>query len=141
MVNGDWQGAPLDRLPKRPPWPQPVTTDDKGRFEVHGFNRDRGVKLRVSDERFASEFFELTSPGKPRPSQEMLNIDVAGNVRKHERGADEKGQALEPTLPSRNFVTAAAFTPDGTAVLTAGGDRTARLWSVPGALSGMKLIS
>src|SRR5207248_1207583 len=36
------------------------------------------------------------------------------------------GQALEPALPSRNFVTAAAFTPDGTAVLTAGGDRTAR---------------
>jgi WD40 repeat protein/tetratricopeptide (TPR) repeat protein len=37
-----------------------------------------------------------------------------------------------PPLPSRNFVTAAAFSPDGTALLTVGGDRTAQLWSVPG---------
>jgi hypothetical protein len=98
MVNGEWQGAPLDRLPKRPPWPQPVTTDNKGRFEVRGFNRDRGVELWVSDERFASEFFELTSPGKPRPSQEVLRFDMGGNLRKSGHGADEKGQQVEPTF-------------------------------------------
>src|SRR5204863_3489624 len=40
MVNGDWQGAPLDRLPKWPPWPQSLTTDDTGRFEVRCSNRD-----------------------------------------------------------------------------------------------------
>ena len=42
------------------------------------------------------------------------------------------GQAIEPVLPNRNFVIAAAFRPDGAVLLTAGGDRTARLWSVPG---------
>ena len=35
-----------------------------------------------------------------------------------------------PVLPQGNFITAAAFSPDGRVLLTSSGDRTARLWSV-----------
>src|SRR5262249_57893661 len=35
-------------------------------------------------------------------------------------------------LGNRNFTTAATFLPDGTSLLTVGGDRTAQLLSVPG---------
>ncbi len=41
------------------------------------------------------------------------------------------GRPVGTPLRNRNFTTAAAFLPDGTALLTVGGDRTAQLWSVP----------
>jgi WD40 repeat protein/tetratricopeptide (TPR) repeat protein/tRNA A-37 threonylcarbamoyl transferase component Bud32 len=43
-----------------------------------------------------------------------------------------RGEPEGAPLPSRNFVTAAAFSRDGTTLLTVAGDRTAQLWSVPG---------
>ena len=40
-----------------------VTTDDKGRFEVRGYNRDQGVTLAVNDDRFAAQLFRPETPG------------------------------------------------------------------------------
>ena len=41
------------------------------------------------------------------------------------------GIPVGPVLPQRNYINAAAFSPDGRILLTTCGDRTGRLWSVP----------
>ncbi|MEO8493707.1 MAG: protein kinase, partial [Planctomycetota bacterium] len=45
------------------------------------------------------------------------------------------GQPVSPLLPHGNFVHGMAFSPDGAMLLTASGDRTVRLWSVPAGTS------
>ena len=63
MTNGQPDGFSLAALRKRAPWPVAVTTDDKGRFEVRGCNRDQGVTLAVNDDRFAAQSFRAETPG------------------------------------------------------------------------------
>src|SRR5262249_22567819 len=49
-------GIPLAfwNAPKRfAPWPEPVSTDNEGRFVLHGLNRDGGLWLEAFDDRFA----------------------------------------------------------------------------------------
>jgi RNA polymerase sigma factor (sigma-70 family) len=97
-VNGTWDGVPVAVLPRQAPWPLPVTTDERGRFEVRGCNRDLGVWIRVHDDRFALESFELTTPGKPRPESVVHGYDAGGFPHTQKTGPDEKGQAQEPTF-------------------------------------------
>ncbi len=47
-------------------WPQPATTDDQGRFALHGVGRGSRVFLTVDDLRFASQRIQLdTADSKP----------------------------------------------------------------------------
>jgi RNA polymerase sigma factor (sigma-70 family) len=98
MVNGEWDGPPLAALPGRPPWPVALTTDEQGRFEVRGCNRDRGIGIRVGDNRFAVHSFEIVQPGKPRPGRTVMGLDAGGYTHVETVEADEKGQAEEPTF-------------------------------------------
>jgi beta-lactamase regulating signal transducer with metallopeptidase domain/protocatechuate 3,4-dioxygenase beta subunit len=50
-----------------PAWPEPVTTDDQGRFAIRGVNRQCTVKLNVSDDRFARWDFFVWPPGEKPP--------------------------------------------------------------------------
>jgi RNA polymerase sigma factor (sigma-70 family) len=97
-VNGEWDGLPLAALPKRAPWPMALTTDEQGRFEVRGCNRDRGVGIRVRDDRFAVHSFEIVQPGKPRPGRTVMGVDAGGYTHVETVEADEKGQAEEPAF-------------------------------------------
>jgi RNA polymerase sigma factor (sigma-70 family) len=93
-------------LPRHAPWPEPVTTDDKGRFVIRGCNRDQGLMLAASDDRFATQSFEIDTPGKPRPESRVMGIDRGGFLHVQESGPDEKGQpdVLKLTLaPARVF--------------------------------------
>jgi RNA polymerase sigma factor (sigma-70 family) len=92
MVNGQPDVVHLASLPKTAPWPQPVTTDDKGQFEIRGCNRDQGLTLMVNDDRFATQTFEIDTPGKPRPSSRLLGLDAGGFLHEQNSGPDEKGQ-------------------------------------------------
>jgi RNA polymerase sigma factor (sigma-70 family) len=93
MTNGQPDGVSLSALPRRAaPWPEVVTTDDKGRFEIHGCNRDQGVTLLVNDDRFATQSFRAETPGKPRPEHRSLGYDVGGYLNIQKSEADEKGQ-------------------------------------------------
>jgi RNA polymerase sigma factor (sigma-70 family) len=92
MVNGQPDVVPVPSLPKAAPWPQPTTTDDKGQFEVRGCNRDQGLTLVVNDDRFATQTFEIDTPGKPRPGSRVLGLDAGGFLHEQNSGPDEKGQ-------------------------------------------------
>jgi RNA polymerase sigma factor (sigma-70 family) len=91
-VNGQPDVVPVASLPKRRPWPQSVTTDDKGQFEIRGCNRDQGLRLVVNDDRFATQSFEIDAPGKPRSASRTLGLDAGGFLHEQNSGPDEKGQ-------------------------------------------------
>jgi RNA polymerase sigma factor (sigma-70 family) len=97
-LHGNWDGVSVAALPRQVPWPLPVTTDERGCFEVRGCNRDAGVWVRVSDDRFALQTFEILKPGQPRPERRVLGYDVGGFLHVQKTGPDEKGQAEEPTF-------------------------------------------
>jgi protocatechuate 3,4-dioxygenase beta subunit len=98
-VNGEWDGVSLAEVPQAAGlWPAPVKTDDKGRFTVHGCNRDRGFSLAVADDRFAGQSFEITAPGKPRKEKVVHGLDAGGYLHTHRQGPDDKGQPEEPTF-------------------------------------------
>src|SRR5262249_16437120 len=46
-------------IPEGPPWPGPVTTDDKGRFRLRGVGEGYRVVLEVEDDRFVRQRFSL----------------------------------------------------------------------------------
>jgi protocatechuate 3,4-dioxygenase beta subunit len=98
--NGEFDGVSLADVPKRLGlWPEPVTTDDQGRFVLHGLNRDQGdISLRLRDDRFAAESLTVRPAGKPRPGATFYAFDAAGNFRQRTVGADEKGQPEEPAF-------------------------------------------
>jgi RNA polymerase sigma factor (sigma-70 family) len=98
MIDGTWQGVSLAALPKEAPWPTATTTDEQGRFEVRGCNRDGCLSLHVADDHFAVQSFQVTPPGRPRPESRVLGYDAGGYLHTQETGADEKGQAVEPTF-------------------------------------------
>jgi protocatechuate 3,4-dioxygenase beta subunit len=100
MVNGQPDGVALNELSKHgAPWPETVTTDEEGRFVIHGANRDQGLRLTVNDDRFATQSFTIDSPGKPRPETRVLGIDAGGFLHEGRSGPDEKGQPEVLKLP------------------------------------------
>jgi protocatechuate 3,4-dioxygenase beta subunit len=93
MANGQPDGFSLAALPKRvAPWPEAMTTDEKGGFVIRGCNRDQGVTLTVNDDRFAAQSFRAETPGKPRAEHRSLGYDVGGFLHEQKQEADEKGQ-------------------------------------------------
>jgi RNA polymerase sigma factor (sigma-70 family) len=52
-------------------WPGPVSTDEKGRFEVRGLPADRTITLQVEDERFARQLLVV------RPDAKDANFSLA----------------------------------------------------------------
>jgi RNA polymerase sigma factor (sigma-70 family) len=92
MVNGQPDGVSSGNLPRHAPWPQPATTDEKGNFVIHGCNRDQGFVLAVSDDRFATQSFEIDAPGKARPELRINSIDAGGNLNTQVIGPNDKGQ-------------------------------------------------
>jgi RNA polymerase sigma factor (sigma-70 family) len=64
-VRGEPRGVGWGEADERLPlWPQPATTDERGRFEIRGVNRSAGVILTVRDSRFAQH--SLAVPVEPR---------------------------------------------------------------------------
>ncbi|HMC66202.1 MAG TPA: sigma-70 family RNA polymerase sigma factor [Gemmataceae bacterium] len=60
--------------PKRfSPWPEAVTTDNEGRFVLHGLNRDQGVWLEVFDDRFARHSVRVP----PEKEQKQVALTLA----------------------------------------------------------------
>src|SRR5207247_1495339 len=53
----------------RPPerfsiWPDPVVSDEQGRFELRGVNCDQGLALMVTDNRYARQWLTIRPPEK-----------------------------------------------------------------------------
>jgi RNA polymerase sigma factor (sigma-70 family) len=99
MVNGQPDGVALGNLPKHSPWPESVTTDEKGAFVIRGCNRDQGLTLTASDDRFATQSFQVDTPGKPRPESRVLGYDAGGFLHEQVSGPNEKGQPEVLKLP------------------------------------------
>src|SRR5262249_39491776 len=100
MVDGQPDAVALAELSKRgTPWPEPVTTDELGRFVIHGANRDQGLILTVNDDRFATQSFPVDTPGIPRPERRVLGLDAGGFIHEGRSGPDEKGQPEVLKLP------------------------------------------
>ena len=48
-----------------PAWPKPATTDEQGRFDIHGVGRRVDVRLSIIDPRFALQRIELATDEGP----------------------------------------------------------------------------
>jgi hypothetical protein len=100
VVNGQPEGISRGSLPKGSPWPESmVVTDAKGAFVIRGCNRDQGLTLVAGDDRFASQSFEIDTPGKPRPGRKILVPGADGDLEEQQSGPDEKGQPEGLKLP------------------------------------------
>ena len=99
VVNGMPDGVSLAVVAKgKAPWPETVTTDEKGRFEIRGCNRDQEFSLSVNDDRFGHQSFHVEKPGKPRLGLRVLGLDPEGNLIEQKTETDDKGQAEEPAF-------------------------------------------
>ena len=63
-------------------WPGPATSDNEGRFTLHGMGRGLWVNLVVNDPRFASQIITVGTEGtvdSPRFGQQIRPIKLDGN--------------------------------------------------------------
>ncbi len=78
-------------------WPRPVTTDDQGRFTIHGIGRDVTVTCSVSDPRYPDQRFRIPTDARDGPKEVALaltpGIVVAGRVL-----ADDTGRPIGQAL-------------------------------------------
>jgi RNA polymerase sigma factor (sigma-70 family) len=57
-----YDGVGFESLPDDlSPWPGPTTTDDEGRFSLHGVGDGLNVKIHIQDDRYTTEDWELLS--------------------------------------------------------------------------------
>jgi RNA polymerase sigma factor (sigma-70 family) len=63
--DGKFTGLQFNQpLADTPSWPAPATTDDKGRFVLRGVNRKMALRMRIQDDRFATDELTLEPGGK-----------------------------------------------------------------------------
>ncbi|HYT94613.1 MAG TPA: sigma-70 family RNA polymerase sigma factor, partial [Gemmataceae bacterium] len=55
-------------------WPQPLTTDAEGRFEIRGFAANHEVHLLIDDDRFALQELQIETATKPQPKEISLSL-------------------------------------------------------------------
>jgi len=68
---GDSEGVFVWEPEKAPAvWPQPSTTDNQGRFALHGVNTTMGAHVQVIDDRFARWHFDIGRPGSGESAAE-----------------------------------------------------------------------
>jgi hypothetical protein len=75
LLNGDVTGVQFWDPPEGLPiWPEPVVTNEDGRFLLRGLNRDAGLKLQVRDEHFAREFLEIDLMAAGSPQEVTISL-------------------------------------------------------------------
>jgi RNA polymerase sigma factor (sigma-70 family) len=73
LLNGEVTGIQFWNPPESfALWPGPVTTDQQGRFVIHGLNREQGVQLKIYDDRFARQWLQL-----PEKQENEVNLSLA----------------------------------------------------------------
>ncbi len=124
-------------------WPAAVTSDDEGRFVLHGVGKDQTATLLVTDERFAPQRLAVSTAAKDKPEAVQRPLEPArwcleGKVVGEDTGkpigqkvllnfgtqgesfqvwADEKG-SFRVNCPPVGLFTIEAFPPDGSPYLT-----------------------
>jgi RNA polymerase sigma factor (sigma-70 family) len=88
-------------------WPDPVKTDDQGRFVLRGLGHGLYVPLVVDDPRFGVQVLELTSDDRKGPLDVTLTLKPAKSIEGRVIAADT-GQPVPGTLISANSVLARA---------------------------------
>jgi hypothetical protein len=114
-VRGDWDGVSVEGTRPWPVvWPAPVVTDAAGRCVFRGVSRDRGVGLRVEDNRFATLYLELGQTGSAVAEEVTFSLAPAktleGEVHYEDtgrpvQGAQVLGQESDATGQFRDPVT------------------------------------
>jgi RNA polymerase sigma factor (sigma-70 family) len=122
-VRGEPRGVSWSAAPELLPlWPQPVTTDAQGRFELRGVNRDSGVFATVRDPRFALANFALPPEKKGKDGEVSLTLTPAQVIEGRLTYADTGKPAVnarvfasvDPTVRGDNAVAALAIGGTGT---------------------------
>jgi hypothetical protein len=88
-----------------PGWPDPVTTDDDGRFTLTGLGPNLRVVLEVADERYATQRFFLYTGPQERAEATTLSLAPArsleGRVTEADSGRPLAGAHVEVTANER----------------------------------------
>jgi RNA polymerase sigma factor (sigma-70 family) len=76
-------------------WPQPVTTDAQGRFQLTGFGRGQVVELLIEDDRFATQKLALDAGKGDGPKEVRLSLappqKIEGRVTYRDTGKPAAG--------------------------------------------------
>lgn len=89
-----------------PAWPEPVTTDEEGRFAVHGVSRQHTVSLRVMDDRFATWDFYIKPLGEKPPVKDAGHEERTRYLAKacEDVYADDASEALTLSPPPAQII-------------------------------------
>jgi len=66
-----------DQPEKLPAWPRPATTDDDGRFTIHGAGRGLRLGLLIDDPRFARLRFDIDTDGSSNTKNVTMALEPA----------------------------------------------------------------
>ncbi|MGO9469602.1 MAG: sigma-70 family RNA polymerase sigma factor [Isosphaeraceae bacterium] len=84
-----YQTLPYETAGEAPPWPGPATTDELGRFTLHGLGADTWITLEATSDRQARQIFRIDPRDEARTREQTFALSPAQVIEVHVTHADD----------------------------------------------------